>query len=82
VEQSHGQQKSNKSQIDCNNQIIDITKYVTVRKNQRWRHTLLKISRDTHAIETSLNKFRLINEKTIYARQCIVCCQVRIHTKK
>jgi len=36
--------KSNKSQIDCNNQIIDITNYVTMGKNQRWRLAILKIS--------------------------------------
>ena len=46
--------KSKKSQIECNNQIIDITNYVTVGKNQRWWLAILKILREIHTIETSL----------------------------
>jgi hypothetical protein len=46
--------KSNESQIRCNNQIIEVMKDVTVGKNQRWRLVILKISRDTRAIEMSL----------------------------
>jgi hypothetical protein len=46
--------KSNKSQTNCNNQIIDITNFVTMGKNQHWWLAILKISQDTHAIEMSL----------------------------